>query len=534
MRPAFGSATLSHDQGELWGPHAAWSRVKESGLALFPWKKSGGGTENKESCAAQPAAANNETFELSPEKAKRFFEVARNRHDVESYDYAMNMWLNGLRFDPGNVDGIKGFTASAAGHVNKTGDKGPSKDLEAVVNGRTPVHKYLGQLLTWGFSPTEPERAVRATVAASDLGLREAALYMGTPALKLVMNDKRPRKDQFIRLMQVFEKNEAFDLAVVAGDGAVKVDPSDAKLSADLRNMAARSTMNKGGYSQSGEAGGFRGNVKDLDKQRKLEEEERIGKTDDVHDRVVNNAKAEYTANPGDRPTIVRYVKALMDRGRDGDEDAAHAVLTKAYGETQEFRFRQTAGELRMKQGRRKLRELEAQMKANASDAVVKAAFVEAEQKQTALEISEYELLTTQYPTDLKMKYELGKRYFVAGRHTDAIGQFQQAKLDGKMKNDVLLMLGQCFEQIDWSDEAIETYRQALDGYGDPNDTLGLELRYHLVLCLKKRAENEKDLASAEEADKLASAIAMHNIGYKDIRDVRTQIKGVIQKIKSP
>ncbi|MDP1662044.1 MAG: hypothetical protein Q8L55_09025, partial [Phycisphaerales bacterium] len=330
-----------------------------------------------------------------------------------------------------------------------------------------------------------------------------------------------------------FEKIDKFDGAVVAGDAAVKMDPTDGKLSGHVKNLAAQSTMNTGGYTKTGEEGGFRGNVRNMEQQRRLEDEDRISKSDSVLDRNIDSAKAAHVANPADRPSLVKYVKALTERGRPEDEDAAYAILMKAFAETQEFRFRQGAGELRMKQGRKKLRALKLAMDAAPGDAAAKQAFLEAEKVQTVMEIAEFEAVVAAYPTNLGSKYELGVRYLAAGRHTDAIGQLQQAKSDGKLKHQAALRLGLAFLAIDWLDEACETLRTAVSEYPDGNDEMGLELRYELMVALMKKAASTRDLASAEDADKLASAIGMQNIGYKDIRDKRTAIKALLAELKA-
>jgi tetratricopeptide (TPR) repeat protein len=503
-------------------------------LALFQWKK--GGSEGKDAggdATKSAAGGDDGKIEFSPEKAEKFFSVARNRHEVGSFDYAANMWLQGLRFDPNNLNAVKGFFTSVSGHVGATGAKSPTKDLEAAVSGRTPVHKYLGHLLAWSFDQFTPDKGVKAGVSAADLGLREVALYLLPTAAKLSLKSERPRKEHLVKIMEASEKVEDFDTALVAGDAAVRMDISDGKLAAHVKSLAAQSTMNKGGYSQTGEAGGFRSNVRNLDQQRQLEEGDRIVKSESALDRNVAAAKQQLAQTPGDRPTIVKYVKALMERGTKADEDEASAVLMKAYAETQEFRFRQTAGELRMKQGRRRMRELKAAMDAAPADAQAKAAFLEADKAQVALETAEFEAVVAAYPTDLKSKYELGLRYLAAGRQTDAIGQLQQAKTDGKLKHQAALKLGLAFLGIDWLDEAVETLRTAVSEYPDGNDDMGLELRYELMVALKKKGAANRDMASVEEADKLASAIGMQNIGYKDIRDQRTQIKALLAELKA-
>jgi TolA-binding protein len=471
-------------------------------------------------------------MEFSPEKAERFFSVARNRHDVQSFDYAANMWLQGLRFDPNNVDAVKGFFSSVTGHVSATGAKSPTKDLDAAVSGRTPVHRYLASMLAWSFDQLSSDKAVKTGVAAAELGLREVASYLLPSALKLAMKQDRPRKDHYVKLMEAFEKIDMYDGAVVAGDAAVKMDPTDGKLAGHVKNLAAQSTMNTGGYSKTGDEGGFRSNVRNMDKQRELEDQDRISKTDSVLDRNVATTKAAHLANPSDRPLIARYVKALVERGTADDEETAYALLIRAHKETQEFRFRADAGALRMKQGRRKLRELKAAMDANAGDPAARQAYLDADKAQVTLETAEFEGMVAAYPTNLAAKYELGLRYLAAGRHTDAIGQLQQAKSDGKLKHQAALKLGLAFLAIDWNDEAVETLRTAVNEYPDGNDDMGMELRYELMVALMKKGQASRDLGSAEEADKLASAIGMQNIGYKDIRDKRTAIKALVVELK--
>ncbi|MBX9736804.1 MAG: hypothetical protein K2X32_07750, partial [Phycisphaerales bacterium] len=376
------------------------------------------------------------------------------------------------------------------------------------------------------------EKAAAAGVSAAELGLREVAQYLVPNALKLALRADRPRKSPLVKLMEAAEKIEDFQTALVAGDAAAKMDLSDGKLAAHVKNLAAQSTMSKGNYDKTGQEGGFRSNVRNLDQQRQLEEGDRISKGEGALDRQVESTRAAHKANPADRPTLIKFVNALRERGSPTDEDEAHALLIKAFGESQEFRFRQAAGEIRIKQGRRRLRALRAAADATPGDAEARQAFIEADQAQVRLELAEYEALVNAYPTDLRHKYELGLRYLAAGRQTDAIGQLQQAKSDGKLKHQANLKLGLAFLSIDWLDEAVETLRAGVADYPDPNDDTGMELRYELTDALFKKAVATRDLASAEEADKLASAIAMQNIAYKDIRNKRTQVKAFINELK--
>lgn len=471
-------------------------------------------------------------LEFSPVKAERWFAHARTSHESDNFEYAVSCWISGLRFEPTNLEALDAFFKSVGPVRAQTGGKIP-KEIAKAIGGRTPVDKFLDTVVTWGFEPMSPEKAIKAALLANELKLREPARWIAPKALDVAMRDAKPKKDWFVKLMATFEELEQFNFALKAGEQALRLDQADGKLSMHLRNLAAQDTMSKGGYENSGEAGGFRGNVKDLDKQRRLEEEQRVSKTEDVIARVLEQARMAYEHEPNDRPTIRKYVAALIERGRPEDEEKAIEILEQAYVSSKEFNFRRAAGEVRLKQGRRKLRALEAAYKAAPGDEAAKAAFHEADAAQVALETSEYETQTAAYPTDLYLKFELGKRYFLGHRYEDAIGQFQEAKADPKNRTAVLNYLGQSFTRIGWNDEAVETYRLAMEHHVDHNDMVGMELRYYLMCALQARGEEGKDLASVEEAYKLASAIAIQQINYKDVRARRDAIKALIASLKS-
>ncbi len=466
---------------------------------------------------------------FSPDKARVFFEQAKIKQEVGSFDYALNLWLNGLRLDPSNLGALQAFFNCAAA----SGMKEPTKDLRQIVDGSTEVHKALAAWLMWSFKPMDPDLAVRAAVAPLEAGLRDSAAWVAPKALQIMMQTDRPKKGRFIDLLKVFYTLEDYTLAARAGEGALKLDPSDVQLSNDVRDFLARGTMSKGGYENTGEAGGFRSNIRDQDKQRRLDEADRLTKSENVLDSNVAYAKAEYEARPSDKPTIKKYLEALMARKTADDVATAVATATKAFEQTQEFQFRKLVGDIQMKVGRARLKRLREQADSAPGDAQARQAFVDAEAKQLALEISELELVAKNYPTDLGAKFELGQRYKLAGRLGDAVAQFQVAKNDGRYRAPSLNHLAETFLAMGWLEEAVTTYRQALENHQDHNDEPGMALRYGLMDALLRHAEGTKDLPAAEEGEKIASAIAIQSIQYRDIVARRSAAKALIAKLKA-
>jgi len=497
-------------------------------LPLFGKKKS----EQEQVAAPEPGAEAGK-FTPNPDKAARFFEHARAMHDSANYEYAVTLWLQGLRQDPTSMTGLEGFYDSAEAFIAKRQKFGPTKAQQKNFDGKGPVERFLVALLNWGTKPMEVASGCKALDSAVRLGLDEPGYWIGEKTLAAARREKKPSKDHFVRLKDLLVKLGAFDLAVKAGEAALQIDPTDGNLQAEVRNLSAQATMSSGGYEQTGEEGGFRRNIRDAEAQRRLEEESRIDLTEDAATRVIEAARKDYEARPQDTAAVQKYTRALIQRGLPDDEKTAYEVLSKAYRQTQEFRFRQQAGEVKLRQARRQLAKLKEAAKKNPDDAEAQEKLRKAQAEYLKLETEEYKQRVQAYPTDLKLKYEYGKRLFQRGEYQEAIKLLQEAQRDPKSRASATDYLGQAFYQLGWNQEAVDTFRSALEAHGDANDDTGLNLRYGLMIALQKIAEDEQDLPAAEEASKLASNIAMQRIDFRDIVERRDALQKLTRELKS-
>ena len=507
-------------------PSRSWHhRERVQALAIFGRKKSDSDGGNEAGQLPQGKAERPEPVGFFPEKAVRFFEHAKTVGETGNLQYALQLWLSGLRQDPTSMHGLESFLNTAASFSGK-----PGKDLLHAVDGKSDVDRYAQALLNWGLKIADPALAVKAVQAAAKLDLAEQTYYIGEMALKLVRG--KPKKPLYTKLMEAFSQVQAFDLAVQAGDAAVALDPADGKLAADVRNMSASATMNRGGFDQTGQEGGFRKNIRNADEQRQLEEADRIVKSDETIERLVADAEAQYQQRPTDLPTIQTLSKRLLERARPEDEQRALKLLLKAYEDTKQFRLRQDAGKIKLRQARRALAKYRKRAEDNPDDERAQKEFATASQKFTEMEVAELKASVNAYPTDLSLKYELGKRYFDLGKYDESIGLLQEAKNDARYRSTALLYLAKAFMTMDWNDEAIATFRQALDNHSTKEDKLGLELRYGLMKALGNKGTQEHDLPSAEEAEKIASSIAIEQFNYEDIRAQREKLKALVLELK--
>lgn len=498
-------------------------------MAIFGKKKQSDASGVDDGQGAESGAA----YTSDPVKARRFFERAETVHDSSQYGYAMTLWLQGLLWDPTSMSALEKFARSAAGFVEENPKaKGPAKDMKLPDIAKGMHAQFVDALLQWGTRAFDFQYGTKAADLAAKMGLDEQVHWIGSRALAQALSDKRAKKASFVQLMQIFEKAGVFDLAVRSGEAAIRMDPGDGKLETQVRNMSAMQTMSTGGYDKSNEAGGFRRNVRSLDEQKARIEEESIVKSEGALDASIGRAKLEYEASPADVGSITKYSRLLLERGKGNDEKEAFQILMAGFKATGAYKFKQQAGEIRLRVMRRKLRAMKDKLDESPENEELKATYAQAERSVLDEEIKEYKERVENYPTDLNLKFQLGKRLHLAGDFEGAISQFQVAQNAPGIAAQVLHNLGQSFVELGWVTEAIETFRRAIELHPSDKDDLSLQLQYGLMDALQRRAEAEEDLDAAQEAFRLASSIAIQQINYLDIRERRAALQELTKKLK--
>jgi hypothetical protein len=502
-------------------------------LALFGKKKGpADGDGNGDGGGGGGGAAG--PFQPDPGKASRWFDHARTQHETANYEYAVTCWLKGLAFDPANQDALQGFLSSAQAFAAGQKKPGPSKDQVKSFGGKSPVDRFVQSLLLWGTTPqlSNVGAGVKAVEAAASLGLGDSAKWIGERTMARARQSE-PKKDHFLRLKDAFVSIEAFRLAQQAGEAALQLDPNDGPLKDEVRNLAAQAAMSGGGYEETGEEGGFHKNIKDAEAQKRLREQSSVVRTEDATERIVQEAKADYESRPNDTHAIGRYVKALLERSAPEDEQTVIDILRKAFEDTREFRWRQQLGDLEIRRERRNLAALKRKVDENGGDEALREEFRKAQRDLLESEAREFKVRVEAYPTDARLKYELGRRLFALDQPQDAIKYLQEAQSDAKIRTGVQSVLGQAFAKLGWHAEAADMLRQALDNHANPNDDMGMELRYGLMVALENKARADGDASAAEDASKIASGLAMQKIDFRDVVERRQALQKLLQDLRT-
>jgi tetratricopeptide (TPR) repeat protein len=495
-------------------------------MALFGRGKSKGG-EGVE------AASSEGGFTPNPERAEKFFTHARAAHDATNYAYAMTLWLQGLKQDPTSREALERFFDAAARFLQANPRaKGPTKEQAKNFEGRDAPNRFAMGLLQWGTRPEQWSHGLKAMEDASKLDLDESAYWIGERVLNRAMGDPKAKKDSFVQLMRLFATIGGYDKAVIAGERALALDPTDSKLDHEVRNMSAESTMTSGGYDRTGQAGGFRSNVRNIEKQRELDSSERVVKSEAELDRQIEVALEDHRRRPEDSPAAKKLGRLLLERGTAEDEKAAIKLYKKMHETTGEYAFQRDASDVQMRVGRRRLKALAEKAKADPGNEELQAKLASGRRQILEFEIAQYRERAREYPTDLKLRYELGRRLLEGGEHEEAIEAFQAAQGAAGIGPLVNRGLGDAFGALGYLVESVNAYRSAIDAHPTENDELALELRYGLMRALRRQAEDNSDLPAAEEAFALAAWISSKKISFRDVREQREAIQSLIKSLK--
>ena len=473
-------------------------------------------------------------FKRDPRKAHSFFRHAETVAETRNYNYAIDCYINGLRHDPDNM--IKHEALREIALRRKVSGEGPAKFKERVLRGRggDKVDKMLHAELLWSKDPLNlgrmvdvMEKAVDADEAEEDRNLGEIVHWIGVMILEKGETEKPPTKAEMLKVRDLFSKVGAWEESVNATRAAIQLDPNDHELAEELKDLEANLAIQKGGYD-----GKAREAALDIDLQETLDAGDRISKTASASDQMISRAREELAGAPEDENLKLKLIKALAEKNDDKTEAEAMAMLEQLYEEGEQYRHKAAIGDIKMKQANRRLRAARDAAKANRDDKEAVALYRKLTKERLDFELAEYADRAKHYPTDMRWRYELGRRQFTLKQHDEAMTNFQAAKADPKYRPASNCYLGRCYIIQEWYDEAIDTLRSALEQLPDQDGQTAIEMKWYLCAALVKSAQENNSVELAKEAQKVASQILQVDVNYRDIKDRLDQIRALVKKLQ--
>lgn len=450
-------------------------------------------------------------------KALAFFERARQVAESSNFDYAIEMYLEGLQCDPDALEQGHLRLYEMALHRQSKGGKKPSM-VERVkrLRGKTPLEQMLNAEYLFAKDPDHLPYAEAMLKAAAAGDYRRTVGWIANLVFQANNASKKPSAQTYVLLKDSYKAIGQFDKAIVACQLASRLKPEDAELADEFKNLTAELTMARGKYDQEGD---FRQSIKDREVQEKLQSQQAVVKTVSYRVSAVEEARREYTADPNLPKNIFDLAKALSDLQDDKADKEAIGLLENAYKTKDDFSFKQRAGQLRMKQLRRKIRGAKAAVEAKPGDSESKARLSKLNAQLNSTELEHYGLCVKNYPTDLQGKYEYGIRLVRQKKYDDAIPLFQEAQKDPRHKISAMDKIGLCFFLKGWYADAIDIFTQAIDSYDIKDDGVAKELRYNLARSYEKQNNEDKAL-------EIYRRIAQLDFAYKDVRQRVDKLRG--------
>jgi len=452
--------------------------------------------------------------EEDQKKAVRFFDYGKSSADTNNFEYAIELYIQGLGVDPENVSAHqalreislkrKASGGKSMGMMQKMKLKAAKDDFKALM---------LNSEKLLAFDPGNMDHMLATFQNAIKAGYYDSAIWIGGVLMKANTENPKPEFSKFIALKEGYQSFKQWRLAVEACGLAQRMRPEDMDLQKELKDLSAQETMFAGKY---GVAKSFRDSMRDTDTQQRLLDQDRDVQTNEFLVRKAREAEVDWQNTPGDLILFSKYIDALRGTESSDYENKAIEELDKMYAQTKQFKWRQKIGEIKMVQ----LSRVERVMRADKDrDPALKNEYMQFLREKIMLEMQEFQLIVENYPTDTTARFQMASRMFQLGQFQEVIPVFQQVRNDPKYRVQGSVLLGRAFLDAGYAEEAVETLRTVLDEYPSKGDERSRELYYWYGRAL----ENHNDLPGAI---KMYSQVAQVDFNYRDVQERIKRLRG--------
>jgi tetratricopeptide (TPR) repeat protein len=445
-------------------------------------------------------------------KGKAFFERADQVAETGNWDFAIAMYLEGISREPENLD--RGHKPLRKVSINRKAQGGKPAGMIDQFKRRPckdPVRNLVNAEYLLSKDPGSVQNMMQVLQAARKCDLIGLVHWISLIILESQRQTKKPSKRILVDLVSAFESAKDFSMSVQACDMAISLDPNDGELRDRMRSLSALYTIDKGKFEEEGD---FTKGVDDLEAQQKIQKKDALVKDEEYLLGQIRKCRQDYLENPHVAGKINNAVDALLKIENESYENEAIDILAKAHKDSGAYQFKMRIGDIRIRQMSRRFRQMR--------DSGDTAEATEQAKRQLAFELDEYKERCANYPTDLGLKFEMGRRQFLSGLYDEAIASLQTAQRDPRRGLRARSLIGQAFVKKGWLGMAVETFEKALEL--EATEEFTMELRYFLGDVLD-------NMGQLERAQEQFSTVAQLDYNY---RDVRQRIENIRTRLSEP
>jgi len=297
---------------------------------------------------------------------------------------------------------------------------------------------------------------------------------------------------------------------------ALKVNPRDQDSLKARKDLAAEGALAATGLA---DAKSSRDLIKDKEQQRKLEKVDRLQLSKAEIDTEIDGLEQQLGERPDDVKLLVRLADLLE---MDDDLSAAQGYLEQAVQhDSANSDLQNRLGDLRLRLQETKVQEAEKRGDSSAAEFARKAL--------GQARLVEYQRQVAQNPTDLDLRFQLGKALLASptvdgdqgeaagDRLDEAIAALQQAVKDPRHKGESLFLLGQAFRRKGLSDLAMGQLEKAQEVVGR-SDAMAKEVLYAMGCVAAEMGQSDQALGHF-------STILEQDIGFRDVAQKVDELK---------
>lgn len=479
---------------------------------------------------AGPAPAGQHTterlvgFREGQEKARKLFAHAEKAESARNYDYAVELFVQGLSYWPDAIDdGLRKLWLVATNRL-RVGGKPPGFMLarKYPVGGKDYPKALNNALHLFGLNPNDlsyMEQILQLSAKAHCDAVAQwiapilTASYKNAKKLGATHYETACQSMQFCADLAIEYDNDAGAMEILrCCIGVAQIwaqhypdSPAPAKVISDA---SSKLTIVKGRFAKGD---GFTDSLKNGDAQQDAQDREKKVHTVDRNRQLVEAARRDWEANRGVANKLLNLVTLMIRIETDEAENEAIRLLLEEHKSTGNYIFKHKADEVLMRQLNRHLSNIVQRIKADPNNEDLRREYHAHMVRQSEIETRIFEDRAQHYPTDLKVKYELALRYFHAKRYDDAIPIFQQSRADARLRTQSRLYIGRCFFAKEFHDQAIEVLKRAIDEMEIRTGSVANDVNYWLGRAL----EASGDLDGARKA---YGYLIQQDYNYRDAR----------------
>jgi tetratricopeptide (TPR) repeat protein len=407
----------------------------------------------------------------------------------ENWDYAIQMYGKACELVPHNL----AYRQSLIGTVRKKyGDNGRGASMAGMkLMGSRGKLKKSQMSKDWKgmkaaceegllVNPWDVSMLVGLGEACASLQYDDVAVFMLEEAIKLEPTNIEANKF----LGGVLAEKGEYDRATACWQRVLRVEPLNAEARTKVQELSTNKVIHRGGYESAGTT-------------RQMSTTGKAVSVGDADGPGMSQEADLQRAIRKDPENKDNYLKLGEFYRREGNLAQAEEQLSLAYEKTggKDHTIRELIEDIHLERMRADLTKAKSDAAQSGDDELKQAASKLAGQLLRQ-EMEVFKSRVERYPSDMKVKFELGMRYMRIKNWKDAIPLFQQARGDTRIKAESMISLGKCFAY----DGKIPLARRQFEAaVGEVNFDDKPDAFKDVHYSLGRLAEEMNDFAVAEE-----------------------------------